>query len=146
MSAFLTSRFARWGLAVFAVLAAGLLVVRAAATREVAVLPAASAASGPDRNADRARATYAMIAQDFQASSGDFREVYPPAGDDYATLWPLSQTMAGVLSLSAVPDQDVATPTLVAFEPYWGLARLATRLLSLDAPTARQRRSKVLRR
>jgi hypothetical protein len=100
-----------------------LLAVGATLSPPARVLSVASAATPhalTDRNAERARATYAAVQQHFWADNNRFFEVSPADPGGYATLWPLSQTMAGMLIASRVTDQE--TDSLTTFDPYWDAA------------------------
>jgi hypothetical protein len=82
--------------------------------------PADTSEPAPDRNLERARATLATIERDFQADGGHFLEIYPSSSAGaYATLWPLSQLVTGLLFASQLPGQRLSPDSLLAFEPYW---------------------------
>jgi Glycosyl hydrolase family 76 len=103
------------GLAVLGVLAIAACGVPAPALRASEGAPLAS-----DRNAERARATLAMIEQHFQTGDDRYVEVFPSPGDaGYTTLWPLTQQVAGMLFAAHLPNQQRALDGIADFEPYW---------------------------
>ncbi|MGI9149156.1 MAG: glycoside hydrolase family 76 protein [Chloroflexota bacterium] len=113
-------------LAPLAIVAAamGWLVAAPLIGPQARVMPAAAGAQPaiPDRNAERARATQAVIQQQFGADNSRFLEVAPSEVGAYATLWPLTQTVTGLLATSRLAGGDPAPDTVLAFDPYWDAA------------------------
>src|SRR5579862_7460304 len=87
----------------------------------VAAAPAATSSTIlADRNADRARVTFAAIQQQFRPDGNHFLETVPSEPSAYTTLWPLTQTVSGLLSASRLTGQP--PDSLSAFAPYWDAA------------------------
>ena len=114
----LRPRMAVRALALIGVLTVGLVLARAGPGQDVSIAPIAAARS-LDRNGERARDIYTTIEQDFRTEHDLFLEVYPSSADAYATLWPLTQMIAGDLDVSRLLGQISAPASLPAFEPYW---------------------------
>ena len=100
------------------------IVLVATAAAGPAQAPAPPTTSGRtaapvDRNAERAEATLASIEQHFSTRDGRFHEVFPSTGDAYSTLWPLTQTILGMLFVSQLRDRPLPTDAPDYFEPYW---------------------------
>lgn len=102
-----------------------------------------------DSNLERAEATQAVIEHNFRADSEHLYEVYPGDPTAYATLWPLSQAMMGMLSVSKLAGHDPAPDVLAEFDPYWdGGGGLVKRcglsfLKAVDQATASPPRSSI---
>lgn len=84
----------------------------------VATAPGLSGASAPppgqERNLARALATYQSLQQHFATNSARLRETDSAPGDDaYATLWPFSQALVGVLLVSPSTPQGDDTSAVV---------------------------------
>src|SRR3984893_4331452 len=94
----------------------GLLLVHPAESPQPAVAPADAIL---DRNAERAAATRAAVQEYFRADGDHFLEVYPTDATQYATLWPLTQTVVGLQSASLLSGQADSLNAIATFAPYW---------------------------
>ena len=140
----LRTRTAVRSLVPIGVLTISLVLACAGPGPDESVAPIA-AATRLDRNVERGRATDITIEQDFRTEHDLFLEVYPSSADAYATLWPLTQLIAGDLTSRRL-GQINATASVTAFDPYWDAAATPPGYSASMQPPLGSGDRKVLRR